>query len=206
MSLRLYRRTRRIRAYLRWSDQGVTQERYVGEVTQATRAENLQEAWRKAHATGMLSPPMRANKPTADPTRESWASSLATRAVMRSNRSRDTKPELLLRSRLHAMGLRYRVNYRPMSGLRRTADLVFSTARVAVFVDGCYWHGCPEHHRPARTNSDFWRTKIDRNKQRDAETDRLLAESGWRVIRIWEHVAPDDAAQAVAEVIRSRQR
>src|SRR5690606_26089746 len=104
-----------------------------------TRAANLRAAWRMARSAGLLK---------AAP--ESWATSPASRAVMRANKGRDTRPEMAVRSELHAMGLRYRVGVRPLEGLRRTADVVFSRERVAVFVDGCYWHGCPDHHRPAK--------------------------------------------------------
>src|SRR5829696_7027401 len=105
--------------------------------------------------------------------RNSWASTPAVRATMRANRGRDTGPELALRRALHARGLRYFVNRRPVSSLRRTADLVFPRVKVAVFVDGCFWHGCPKHHTPAKTNSDFWANKVERNRERDAETGRL---------------------------------
>ncbi|WP_107119058.1 very short patch repair endonuclease [Streptomyces bungoensis] len=128
---------------------------------------------------------------------DSKASSTAVRAVMTANKSRDTKPERLLRSVLHRQGFRYRVNARPLPDLRRTADLVFFKARVAVFVDGCYWHGCPEHYRPATKRSEWWRAKIQRNQARDADTDSRLCEEGWTVIRIWEHEAADVAAAKV---------
>ena len=133
--------------------------------------------------------------------KESWASSEATRAVMRANRGRDTRPELALRSAVHALGLRYRVNLRPVPGLRRTADLVFTRAKVAVFLDGCFWHGCPEHLRPARINERFWSAKIVGNKERDRDTDRRLIEAGWTVLRVWEHEDPKAAACRVAEVV-----
>ncbi len=202
IALRLYQRTRRIRAYLRWADNGVTKERYVGEVTCATRAENLRAAWAMVKGMDSIVRSVASPMERTSATRESWASSPATRAVMRANRSRDTKPETLLRSRLHAMGLRYRVSRRPIPQLRRTADIVFARARVAVFVDGCYWHGCPEHHRPARQNADFWRTKIEANRKRDAETDLVLENAGWRVIRVWEHELVEDAAGRVFEAVR----
>jgi DNA mismatch endonuclease (patch repair protein) len=136
--------------------------------------------------------------------KESWASSAATRAVMRANRGRDTRPELALRSAVHALGLRYRVNFRPVPGLRRSADLVFTRAKVAVFLDGCFWHGCPEHLRPAKKNESFWSTKIAGNKQRDLDTDDQLAEAGWMVVRVWEHEDPEIAARRIASVIRCR--
>jgi DNA mismatch endonuclease (patch repair protein) len=82
--------------------------------------------------------------------------------------------------------------------VRRTADIVFPKARVAVFVDGCYWHGCPKHHRPATTNAEFWQTKITDNKRRDAETNRALEDQGWTVVRCWEH---EDPASVVDRVV-----
>ena len=134
----------------------------------------------------------------------SWASSAGTRASMQANKGRDTRPELAVRRAVHALGLRYRVSTRPLASLRRTADLVFTRARVAVFVDGCFWHGCPEHHTIAKTNADFWATKTARNRERDAETDGLLREAGWLSLRFWEHQDPDDVAAAVQRAVRSR--
>ena len=97
---------------------------------------------------------------------------------MQGNRGRDTRPEMALRSAVHALGLRYRVGIRPIKGVRRTADLVFSRAKVAVFLDGCFWHGCPEHHRPATgKTAAFWSKKIADNKERDADTDQKLREA-----------------------------
>ncbi|WP_281374178.1 very short patch repair endonuclease [Micromonospora jinlongensis] len=132
----------------------------------------------------------------------SWASSDATRASMKANKSRDTKPELKLRSAVHGLGLRFRVNYRPLPSLRRTADLVFTRARVAVFLDGCYWHGCPEHFTLSRTNSFFWASKIAANKARDENTTTALRSAGWRVIRVWEHEDPFIAAEQIAHLVR----
>jgi DNA mismatch endonuclease (patch repair protein) len=205
ISLRLYPRTRRIRAYLRWSDRGVTRERYVGEVAYRTRTENLKAAWRLVQEP--VAPPREtaAGQGARKGHEDSWATTRAVRAVMRANRSRDTKPEVRLRSALFAMGLRYRVAYRPLPGLRRTADVAFTRARVAVFVDGCYWHGCPEHHRPARKNAEFWLEKIAANKKRDAETTRALIEAGWRVIRIWEHDPVEPAVQRIVQAVATRQ-
>ncbi|MFI7453944.1 very short patch repair endonuclease [Nonomuraea sp. NPDC049714] len=134
---------------------------------------------------------------------DSWASSEAVRASMRSNKGRDTKPELALRRAAHALGLRYRVAVRPLAGVRRTADLVFSRVRVAVFLDGCFWHGCPEHHSVAKTNAAYWAEKVRRNRERDAETDHALGEAGWTVIRVWEHEDPVEAAHRVEEVVRA---
>jgi DNA mismatch endonuclease, patch repair protein len=135
---------------------------------------------------------------------ESWASSPAVRNVMRGNKGRDTRPELALRSAVHALGLRYRVGLRPVPQVRRTADIVFTRAKVAVFLDGCFWHGCPEHHRPAKKNADFWTEKISGNMVRDASTDARLGEAGWQVIRIWEHEDPIAAARIIREAVRRR--
>jgi DNA mismatch endonuclease (patch repair protein) len=136
--------------------------------------------------------------------RNSWASSPARRRVMQANRSRDTQPELLLRSLLHARGLRFRVSVRPLPDLRRTADIVFRPARVAVFVDGCFWHGCPKHGSQPRANSDYWAPKLARNVERDAETNSALEAAGWEVIRVWEHDDADQAAQRIAGVVELR--
>jgi DNA mismatch endonuclease (patch repair protein) len=134
---------------------------------------------------------------------DSWASSPAVRNVMRANKGRDTKPELALRSAVHALGMRYRVGMRPVPQVRRTADIVFTRAKIAVFLDGCFWHGCPEHHRPAKKNSDFWDAKIKGNVTRDADTDARLREVGWQVIRVWEHESPSVAAQRIQAAVKN---
>lgn len=123
---------------------------------------------------------------------------------MQSNRGRDTKPELALRSAVHAMGLRYRVSARPLPHLRRTADLVFPRERVAVFLDGCFWHGCPEHHTVAATNAQFWADKVSGNMTRDRDTDSRLRAEGWVSVRIWEHDDPTSAALHVRDVVLGR--
>ncbi|MDO3105822.1 DNA mismatch endonuclease Vsr [Mycobacteroides abscessus] len=125
---------------------------------------------------------------------------------MQSNKGRDTRPELALRSAVHALGLRYRVSTRPIKDLRRTADLVFSRARVAVFLDGCFWHGCPEHHTVATTNSEFWAHKVDATKTRDRDTDLRLDTAGWLSVRIWEHEDPHEAAHRIELLISQRRR
>ena len=122
------------------------------------------------------------------------------------NRGRDTGPELAVRRLVHARGLRYRVNARVEPDLRRTADLLFVRRRVAVFVDGCYWHGCPEHYRPPKTNTDFWSAKIDRNRARDAETTALLSERGWAVLRSWSHEDPVTVADRIEDAVRPAPR
>ncbi|MFJ1931867.1 MULTISPECIES: very short patch repair endonuclease [unclassified Kitasatospora] len=186
-------RTGRIKAVLRWSADGRSKTVSLGEVDHPTRAANLREGWHLAQEAGLLT---EASLPP-----DSWASSLGTRASMRSNTGRDTKPELRLRSLLHRAGLRYRVSARPVPTLRRTADVVFTRDRVAVFVDGCYWHYCPEHRSVPATNRDFWVEKLEKNRARDAETVRLLQDHGWTVIRIWEHVPAEEAARLVIEQV-----
>jgi DNA mismatch endonuclease, patch repair protein len=123
---------------------------------------------------------------------------------MKSNRGRDTKPELALRSAVHALGLRYRVSARPLRDVRRTADLVFPTERVAVFLDGCFWHGCAEHHTVAATNAGFWADKVKGNMARDRDTDSRLSEAGWLSVRVWEHEDPAEAAHRVRAAVLSR--
>ncbi len=122
---------------------------------------------------------------------------------MQGNRSRDTKPERAVRSAVHRRGLRYRVAARPLPELRRTADLVFRKAKIAVFVDGCYWHGCPEHHTQPATNHRYWSDKITGNVARDQDTTARLAEAGWTVLRFWEHEDPETVADAVEQSVRS---
>lgn len=114
---------------------------------------------------------------------------------------RDTKPEIELRRRLHRLGYRYRVNS-PLPGMpRRRADITFSGKRVAVFVDGCFWHGCPEHGTSPRNNGAWWAEKLQKNVDRDRETDAYLRDSGWTVVRIWEHEDPDEALRRVVGVL-----
>jgi DNA mismatch endonuclease (patch repair protein) len=125
---------------------------------------------------------------------------------MQGNKGRDTKPELALRRAAHALGLRYRVSARPLPAVRRTADLVFTKAKIAVFLDGCFWHGCPEHHTKAATNAAYWAEKVKGNRERDAETDRLLSQAGWTVIRIWEHEDPAAAAKRLADTVKKARR
>ncbi|NLT26020.1 MAG: very short patch repair endonuclease [Microbacteriaceae bacterium] len=136
--------------------------------------------------------------------RESWASTAGVARSMRSNRRRDTSPELALRRILHARGLRYRVDFAPLATMRqRRADIVFTKARLAVFVDGCFWHGCPDHATFPVRNADYWLPKLERNRARDLETDAALADAGWRVIRIWEHEDPTDAADRIEAAYRA---
>lgn len=134
----------------------------------------------------------------------SWASSEGVRRSMQSNRPRDTKPELRVRSAVHALGLRYRVSIRPLPGERRTADLVFTKTKIAVFVDGCFWHGCPVHHTVSKTNAAYWAKKFEDNRSRDRETDARLLAAGWLVLRFWEHEPVDECAQKIRDAWSER--
>jgi len=116
---------------------------------------------------------------------------------MSRQRSKDTGVEVALRRELHRMGLRYRVHRRPLKGVRREADVVFGPTKVAVYVDGCFWHGCPAHATWPKRNAEFWKNKIEGNRARDADTDRRMAAAGWSVVRVWEH---EDAVTAAARV------
>nr|WP_240963326.1 very short patch repair endonuclease [Antrihabitans stalactiti] len=123
---------------------------------------------------------------------------------MAKQRRRDTAPEVALRRELHRRGLRFFVDRAPLPGLRRRADLVFPRLRVAVYVDGCFWHSCPQHATHPKNNADWWAAKLAANVARDRDTDARLAESGWQVVRVWEHVAPDVAADVVQAALKPR--
>ncbi|MGH3443713.1 MAG: very short patch repair endonuclease [Nitriliruptorales bacterium] len=138
------------------------------------------------------------------PPEGSWASSAAIRRTMTSTRGRDTRPERAVRSAVHRLGLRYRVDHPPLPELRRRADMVFPRARVAVFVDGCSWHGCPEHGAVPATNRSYWSDKIARNRERDGDTDTRLLDAGWEPVRVWEHEDPERAAARIARLVRRR--
>jgi len=121
---------------------------------------------------------------------------------MRAIRRKDTRPEIALRRLLHREGRRYRVDFpiRSQSGSVRP-DIVFTKARVAVFVDGCYWHGCPEHGRVPRVNASYWAPKLARNIERDQANTAALEGAGWRVLRFWEHDDPGRAAEEIAAAL-----
>lgn len=123
---------------------------------------------------------------------------------MQLQRTRDTAPELALRQALHALGLRYRVDRAPIPGSLRRADIVFAGARVAVYVDWCFWHGCPEHGTRSKSNAAWWEEKLARVRARDADTDLALAEAGWLVVRVWEHEDPRIAADNINDIVRPR--
>jgi DNA mismatch endonuclease (patch repair protein) len=122
---------------------------------------------------------------------------------MQANRRVDTAPELGLRSNLHARGLRFRKDYRlVIDGLSVRPDIVFTRAKVAVFVDGCFWHRCPLHAQAPKANGEWWREKLDRTVARDRRNDNALIAAGWTVIRVWEHESFADAAQRIDCVVR----
>jgi DNA mismatch endonuclease (patch repair protein) len=126
---------------------------------------------------------------------------------MRRTRRAGTAPELALRSELHRRGLRFRVQ-RPLTfDVRRKADVVFPRERLMLFVDGCFWHSCPEHASFPKANADFWAAKLAGNVRRDRDTDQRLSDGGWSVLRIWEHESPEQAADRVEErLLLLRQR
>lgn len=131
------------------------------------------------------------------------ASSEATRRVMQANVGRTTAPEHLLRSALRAAGFRFRIDARPEKDLRCTADIVFPRAKVSVFIDGCFWHGCSKHFAAPKTNSAWWNEKISANRERDAKQARLLRQRGWRVLRVWEHqISPEAVRRVITRVSR----
>ena len=125
---------------------------------------------------------------------------------MQVTRRRDTAAELAIRRLLHADGLRFRVDREILAGMRRRADIVFVTARVAVFVDGCFWHSCPRHKTFPKANAAWWAAKLAQNRKRDIHTNRRLRGAGWHVERVWEHEAPAAAVARIARIVRARSR
>lgn len=128
----------------------------------------------------------------------------AVRRKFQRQRQRDTACELRLRRSLHRLGLRYRVGTAPLPSLRRRADVVFAKAKVAVFMDGCFWHGCDEHRTVPSNNREWWQAKLAANQERDRDTDERLHAAGWLVVRVWEHDPPELAAQRIAQLVRER--
>jgi DNA mismatch endonuclease, patch repair protein len=133
------------------------------------------------------------------------ASSPAVSRRMAVHPRRDTGPEMAVRRLLHSTGFRYRVCWKVPGTPRRTIDIAFTRAKVAVFIDGCFWHGCPEHGQTPTSNRRWWADKISRNQERDSDTTRKLENAGWTVLRIWEHVPPDEATELIRTVLARRQ-
>jgi len=134
------------------------------------------------------------------------ASSPSVQSRMSRQRQRDTGPEVALRRELHRRGLRFRVGRAPLPGFRSMADIVFGPTKVAIYVDGCFWHSCPIHATKPSANAAWWEAKLRRNVERDRAGDAALREAGWEVVRIWEHESPDQAAERVEAVVRARRR
>lgn len=116
-------------------------------------------------------------------------------------RQKGTGAELAIRKELYRMGARYRVDFAVLKKPRRVADIAFPGLKIAVFVDGCFWHGCPEHASWPKQNAEFWRQKIETNRARDMDTDSRLVALGWGVIRVWEHESPASAAQKIMGLV-----
>ncbi|MRH86078.1 DNA mismatch endonuclease Vsr [Nocardia sp. SYP-A9097] len=127
----------------------------------------------------------------------------ATSARMSRQRRADTAPELALRRELHRRGARFFVDRAPLPKMRRRADIVFPRRKVAVFVDGCFWHSCPEHATSPKNNAEFWAEKLAGNVVRDRDTDARLTAAGWTVVRVWEHEAAESAADLVFSALTS---
>ena len=119
-------------------------------------------------------------------------------------RRRDNDAELAVRRLLHAAGYRYRVTYPVPGRSRRTIDIAFTRHKVAVFIDGCFWHGCPQHGTQPRSNAEWWSTKLAANRARDADTTARLQANGWLVLRAWEHQSSAEVAEQVAVLVAAR--
>lgn len=157
----------------------------------------------QANDPGMLNPE-EAAQGVVPAIEGSWACTPGRRRIMQGNRRRDTSPELAVRRLLHARGLRFRVDYGLPFDRRRKADVAFTRQRVAVFVDGCFWHGCPEHYRAPATNAGYWSAKVAGNEARDRDTEARLQALGWLVLRFWEHEPAEQVAAAVAAAVEER--
>lgn len=128
---------------------------------------------------------------------------VATSSRMSRQRQRDTGPEVLLRRELHRRGFRFQVDH-PLPGMpRRRGDIVFTRVKLAVMIDGCFWHACPVHGTLPSTRREWWQVKLAKNVERDRDTDRRLVDAGWAVLRFWEHLAPEGAADAIAREYRT---
>lgn len=123
---------------------------------------------------------------------------------MQKVRQKNTSAERAVRQELHARGLRYRIHVPIITKPRRVADIVFSGPRIAIFIDGCFWHGCPRHATWPKQNVEFWRSKIIANQKRDKDTDSRLRADGWKVIRVWAHESPAEIGEMVAKEVRKR--
>jgi DNA mismatch endonuclease, patch repair protein len=124
------------------------------------------------------------------------------RRNMQAIRRTGTKPEIALRSALHRLGYRFRKDFRLLaSGVYVRPDIVFTRRRIAIFVDGCFWHVCPQHGRPPTRNEWYWTPKLRKNMERDTRANDALRAAGWQVIRVWEHEAIDEVVESVVDVL-----
>ena len=131
--------------------------------------------------------------------------SKAVSGAMRSMPEHSTAPEMAVRRRLFANGLRYRVQYPVPGAPRRSIDIAFPGKKIAVFIDGCFWHGCSEHRNIPAHNRDWWQNKIDQNRSRDRDTDEKLRAAGWLVLRYWEHDSTERIVSEIHEVIEMQE-
>lgn len=132
------------------------------------------------------------------------ASSETVRNNMKRQRRRDTGCEMAVRRHLHASGLRYRVDFRPLREQRFRADIGWKGRKIAIFIDGCFWHGCQSHGALPKSNTEWWAEKLESNRARDRRVDRLLTEAGWTVLRFWEHEDAANVASVIIETISRR--
>ena len=130
----------------------------------------------------------------------------ATSARMSRTEGRDNAFERAIRSELHERGHRFRVHYPVPERTRRTIDIAFTRWRVAIFLDGCFWHGCPLHGTMPKRNAEFWTSKIQQNQERDAQTTLALVDAGWQVLRVWEHERPELVITRIQSVIERIRR
>ena len=136
--------------------------------------------------------------------KEPKPSSFAAKRRMEAAKPKDTLPEMKLRTALEQLGKDFEVDVKPIEDLQRKADILFREDKVAVFVDGCFWHGCPMHGTLAKANAEFWIDKIKRNKERDKDTNQRFEAAGWTVIRVWEHEDPIEASMKIAKIIERK--
>ncbi len=147
-----------------------------------------------------------ANKPSKKIKRRGNPSPSSEAALkrMQAAKPRDTAPEKALRSVLHRKGLRFRTDEKPIKNINRKADIIFRSAKVAVFIDGCFWHGCPIHGTRAKANAKFWQNKIEQNQARDLDTNMQLRKAGWKVVRVWEHEDLEKASRKIYNLVGKR--
>lgn len=179
---------------------GFTSGRYLIQSKGGFRRSNFRQL-----AEGYMSNPISIS-PSSSPSLFA-ATSPGRRRNMQANRRRDTRPELALRSILHSSGYRYRVDLRlDIAGKKVRPDIVFTRQRLAIFVDGCFWHSCPEHGHSPVTNESYWSPKLLGNHLRDQRNSALLESSGWLVMRIWEHEPAEEAAVRICAALLGRQQ